>query len=111
MPNFPDDKYFEKLILDGIIEPSAIDMDTGEMLYEFTSYAMESMPDLKRQADEEFHSFIMFFWENGFISMNVMLDSPTVTITPKALDKDEVAKLPKEYQSMLKVILEALRVR
>lgn len=111
MPSFPDDKYFEELILDGIIEPAAMDMETGEMLYSFTESAIASRPELKRQADEEFHSFLMFFWENDFISMNMMLDSPMVSITPKALDKDQVSKLSQEQQAMLRIIISALRIQ
>jgi len=53
----------------------------------------------------------MFFWENGFIHMNIMLESPVVTITEKALDQAEVEKLPFEYQVTLKIILDALRIK
>jgi hypothetical protein len=77
----------------------------------FTQSAMEIIPELKKQIDEEFHSFIMFFWENGFIHMNIMLESPVVTITEKALDRAEVEKLPFEYQATLKIILDALRIK
>jgi len=110
MPN-PNEEYFEELILSGVIEPSAIDSATGEMLYSFTDAAMVANPNLKTQLEEEFHSFIMFFWEKGFISMNPMLDSPSISITPKALDQHEVGKLPFEYQATLKIILEALRIQ
>jgi hypothetical protein len=107
----PNDEYFQDLILRGVIEPSAIDSSTGEMLYSFTQSAMEAIPNLKTQLEEEFHSFIMFFWEKGFITMNPMLDSPVVNITPKALDQSEVDKLSFEYQAVLKIILEALRIQ
>jgi hypothetical protein len=107
----PNEDHLDDLILKGIVEPSAIDMTTGEMLYSFTQSAMEIIPELKKQIDEEFHSFIMFFWENGFIHMNIMLESPVVTITEKALDRAEVEKLPFEYQATLKIILDALRIK
>jgi hypothetical protein len=107
----PNDDHLENLILKGLVEPAAIDMVTGEMLYSFTESAMEAIPELKKQIDEEFHSFIMFFWENGFIHMNIMLESPVVTITEKALDQAEVEKLPFEYQVTLKIILDALRIK
>jgi hypothetical protein len=110
MPN-PNDEYFQELILNGVIEPAAIDSATGEILYSFTESALEAVPNLKNQLDEEFHSFIMFFWEKGFITMNPMLDSPVVNITEKALDSSEVEKLPFEYQAVLKIILEALRIQ
>lgn len=106
-----NEEHFEDLILRGIVEPAAIDKDTGEMLYSFTQSAMDAIPNLKEQIEEEFHSFIMFFWENGFINMNIMLDSPVVGITEKALDQSEVEKLPFEYQATLKIILDALRIQ
>ncbi len=101
----------EQMILDGIIEVSGIDSHTGEMLYQFTDYAKETFPELQQEADEYFMQLVMFFWEQGFINMDLSEESPTVTITNKALNEQEVSKLSPELKSALQVILDALRIQ
>ena len=103
--------YLDKMILDGLVEVAGIDANTGEMLYSFTSKAAEVLPGLAAEAENFFQRVIMYFWENEFISMDVTEESPTVTITEKALDPAEVKKLSAEYQQALNLILEALRIR
>jgi hypothetical protein len=101
----------ERMILDGLVEVSGIDSNTGEMMYVFTQYAKETFPELQREADEYFNQLILFFWEQGFINMDLSEENPTVTITEKALDKEEVAKLTTEVRSALQMILDALRIK
>lgn len=111
LSNNPDDEILNGLILDGLVEVAAMDMETGEMLYAFTEKAKEEVPDLFRQAEDFFNQLIMFFWEQGFISMDIGSENPVVSITEKALDPTEVAKLSKENQQALRIILEALRIQ
>lgn len=101
----------DQLILDGLVEVSALDAETGEMLYAFTDKAREKMPEMQRQAEKVFDEMIMFFWENGFISMNVDAPNPVIGVLPKALDEEEVSKLSVDHRIALKIILEALRIR
>jgi len=101
----------DHLILDGMVEVSAIDSETGEMLYAFTEKAREQMPDIQRQAEQVFDEMIMFFWEKGFISMNIDAPNPVIGVLPKALDEEEVSKLSVEHRVALKIILDALRIR
>lgn len=108
--NNPEDQRLEELILEGFVEVAAMDMATGEMLYAFTEKAKEEIPDVYRRAEEFFNQMIMFFWEQGFVSMDIDSLNPSVTITPKALDQEEVSKLSYEHQQALRIILEALRI-
>lgn len=101
----------ERLILDGIVEVSGIDSHTGEMLYQFTSYAKENFPELQQEVDDYFSQLIMFFWEQGFINMDFSEDNPAVTITDKALNEEHVSALTPELRSALQIILDALRIQ
>lgn len=101
----------DQLILEGLVEVAAIDSGTGEMLYSFTEKAREELPEVQRQAEELFNSMIMFFWEHGFLSMNIDEANPVIRVTPKALDDDEVEKLSAEHRQALAIILEALKIQ
>jgi hypothetical protein len=105
------DDMLEQLILDGMVEVSALDSETGEMLYAFTDKAREQMPEMQRQAEKVFDELIMFFWENGFLSMNVDAPNPVIRVLPKALDEEEVSKLSVDQRVALRIILEALRIQ
>lgn len=107
----PNDEFFDELILNGFIEPAAFDSESGEMLYSFTEKARIEMPDMQRQADEYFHSMIMFFWENGFISMDMDSSNPTVSLTQKSFDEAEINNLSADQKVSLNIIKEALRIQ
>lgn len=111
MQNNHSDDIFEEMILDGIIEPSAMDTETGEMLYSFTDKARELMPEMWSRAQQIFNDTIMFLWEQGFLNINMSDADPVVSVAPKALDESAVAELSREYQQALRIILEALRIQ
>lgn len=111
MSNYNSDDYFEFLILNGFVEVSGIDKETGDFLYAFTDEAKRVMPGLQEQLNEEFYNMITYLWEHGFIFMNIESENPMVAIAPKALNEEEVAKLPYYYRSALVTIKEALRIQ
>lgn len=111
MSSNPSDEIINDMILDGLVEPAAMDMETGEMLYSFTDKAREEMPDLWAHAQRAFGEMITYFWENGFVNINMADADPMVTVAPKALDPAEVEKLSPDLRQALRVILEALRIR
>ncbi len=108
--NNPSEDMLDQLILDGIVEPAGIDMDTGDMLYSFTEKGKAEIPAIRQEAEKYFDSVIMYFWENGFVSMDVAEKNPTISITEKALDDAEIAKLSSEMKQALNVIKDALRI-
>jgi hypothetical protein len=105
-----DDDILDSLILEGMVEPAGIDSSTGEILYAFTDKAIKEMPNLGRELEEAFYAVLMALWEAGFLMMDIASENPMVTATEKALDPDEVAKLPEGQQKTLAIILEALRL-
>lgn len=108
--NNPSEDMLDQLILDGIVEPAGIDMETGDMLYSFTEKGKTEIPAVRQEAERYFDAVIMYFWENGFVSMDVAEKNPTISITQKALDETEIAKLSSEMKQALNVIKDALRI-
>lgn len=108
--NDSSEDILDRLILDGMVEVAGIDSDTGDMLYSFTQKAREELPEVKDAAEAYFNSIIMYFWENGFISMNIEDESPVVSLNEKAFDQHEIELLPSEMKTALNLIKDALRV-
>lgn len=108
---YESDDHLEYLILNGYVEVSGVDKETGEFLYTFTEAARQKIPGLQDQLNEEFYSLIVYLWEHEFISMDIESQNPKVTLNAKALDDQEVKKLPYIYKAALLTIIDALRIQ
>ncbi len=93
------------MILNGIVEPAGIDLETGEMLYTFTEKLAQFSPPLHKNLLNYVHREIMYLWENGFVEMDVTSSNPTVRLTEKALDSAKISELPAEQLRNLKEII------
>jgi hypothetical protein len=100
-----EDKIIDNLILDGGLEVSAMDEDTGELLYSFTPKIQELMPDLYKEHIQNVNSEVMNLWEKGFLNLDLFEKDPIITITPKALNKEDIEGLSKQERwSLFEVI-------
>jgi hypothetical protein len=104
-----EEKIINELILDGGLEVAAMDEDTGELLYSFTPKIKELMPDLYEEHIENVNSEVMNLWEKGFINLDLFEKDPIITITPKALNKEEVEGLSKQERWSLFEIIRLLQ--
>jgi hypothetical protein len=86
----------DNLILEGGIEISGIDQDTGEMLYAFTPKIKEVMPELYEDHLKFINDEMMILWEKGYVNIDFFQDDPLISLNDKAYDQDEVDKLPKQ---------------
>ena len=98
------DKKIEDLILDGVIEVSGIDMETGDALYNFTSKLKDYEPELYNIHNNYFFQDLTNLWEKGFIDIEFFEEDPTVTITEKVWNEQEVSKLNTEERHSLNEI-------
>jgi len=98
----------ETLILNGGLEVAGIDIETGEPLYNFTEKLIDVNPELYREVSQYFSKEAMSLWSEGFLDMDVTEKNPMVSLTPKALDEQEVAKLTKDKQYTLKEIIRVI---
>jgi hypothetical protein len=101
----------EDLILSGALEVSGIDIDTGEMLYNFTDKLKDINPDLFKDMSDYISTETMALWAEGFLDIDVTETNPMVKLTPKAFDDAEVDKLPKEKQYTLKEIIRIISLQ
>lgn len=100
-----ENSIIDNLILSGALEPCGIDMESGEMLYNFTEKLKQIDPLLHDEFQRYFTSETMALWEHGFIEMDLTLDQPVVSLTQKAFDSVEVLTLDKDHQYTLKEII------
>jgi hypothetical protein len=103
-----EDKMIEDLILQGALQIAGIDIESGEMLYNFTDKMKTINPSLHDEFSKYFSVETMALWQHGFLDMDVTDKNPMVRLTPKALNKEEVAKLNKNHQYTLKEIIRIL---
>ena len=103
-----ESSIIDNLILNGALEPAGIDIESGEMLYNFTEKLQEVDPLMHDEFQRYFTSETMALWEHGFIDMDLTLDEPIVSLTKKAFDSAEVLKLEKTHQYTLKEIVRIL---
>ena len=105
MKESSDSEIINELILNGGIEVSAIDQDTGEILYSFTPKIKELMPDLYQEHIQTVNKEVMNLWEKGFLEIDLFNTDPIITITEKALNKKNIDTLSKQEQwSLLEII-------
>jgi len=106
----PDDQNaIEYLLLKGGLQVAGIDSKTGEFLYAFTPKIKEIMPELYHEHMNHVNGELMGLWEKGFINIDLMSENPIVTLTQKALDHNEIAKLSKEDQWQIEEIKRLLK--
>ena len=103
-----EESMFEDLILSGALEVAGVDIDTGEMLYNFTDKLKNINPKLHNEFSTYFSTEISGLWENGFIEMDITEKNPMVSLTKKALDEKEVNRLDKQKQYTLKEIIRVI---
>ena len=101
MKNYDDSEMINKLILDGGLEVAAMDNDTGELLYSFTPKIKEIMPELYEDHISSVNTEVMGLWEKGYINIDLFQKDPVITLSEKALNKEEIEKLsPKDQWSL-----------
>lgn len=100
-----EDRDIDSLILDGAIEVSGIDSDTGDFLYSFTEKLKEIDPDLYDNIYEFFYSGVMSLWEKGIVEMDLTEDDPGVTIYPEKITDEFINSLSTSEKAVVSSIL------
>lgn len=106
-----EDNSIEDLILMGVIEVDGYDPLTEDFLYRFTKEAKNIFPELHKEHMNQVHNEVMYFWERGYLNISDMSDpNPIITVTEKALSKEDFLLLPEQKQGVLLDIMKILRV-
>jgi hypothetical protein len=101
----------EELILSGALEFSGVDIDSGEMLYNFTDKLKDISPELFKDMSDYISTETMYLWSEGFLDIDVTEINPMVRLTPKAFDDSEINKLSKEKQLTLREIMRIINLQ
>jgi hypothetical protein len=95
----------EELILNGVVEVSGIDPQTGEFLYNFTNKLYDVMPDYFNERLDFVRAEMAFFLELGFLEVNdPEAENPIIFLTDKAFEEDEISKLSENKKKSLKEV-------
>lgn len=97
----------ERLILMGAVEPCGIDINTGEMLFNFSPDLANISPGLAKHVNDMFSGITMTLWSKGFLELKYESDSldPTVFLTEKCENQFEISLLPEFERAVLNNII------
>ena len=98
-----EDFMFIDLIENGAIEYAGLN-EEGEPVYNFTDKLKDIHPDLFDIHQTQLNREVMFLWEQGFITVDLLEDNPDVGLTEKSFDEESINMLDDLYKSVLKEI-------
>lgn len=101
----------DRLILSGALQVAGIDSETGDFLYQFTDKLKHVSPELYDEHINHVNGELMKLWEKGLLNINLSDENPIVTLTEKAMDDNELAKLSKEDRWGIEEIKRLLRIQ
>lgn len=95
----------EDLILNGAVEVSGIDQESGEFLYSFTEKIKDVMPELFEKKIAFIKDQLMYFYEIGMMEIhNPISPNPLFALTELAFDEELIRELPPDKQKALEEI-------
>lgn len=107
--NEPSLEIFDMLILSGAVELAGIDSSNGEFLYSITKEMANVLPELYEKHLQDVNNKIMSLWQEGFLEVQLLDNSPMVTLTDKAFDPKELSRISVsslEYLNEIKRLLQ-----
>jgi hypothetical protein len=91
----------DALILNGALEVSAIDSETGQFVYTVTEKMAELAPEIYEEINNQIYRDVMNLWQKGLLMVNIMSDSPEVSPSEHGLDRANWTNLSdSEYSTM-----------
>ncbi len=98
-----EDFIFIDLIENGAIEYAGLNED-GEPIYNFTEKLKDINPDLFNIHQTQLNREVMFLWDQGFLTVDLLENNPDVGLTEKSFDEKSVDMLDDIYKTVLKEI-------
>lgn len=100
-----DPNSIEHLILEGAAEVAGIDLESGEMMYTFTSKIQDVNPRLYEEINQYVENSILSMWEKDFVEIDLFSEEPRIRVTEKAFDKESLEELDQKELTVLKNII------
>ena len=95
----------DNLILDGSVEVSGLDMETGSFVYNFTPKLQENNPELFESVMSIFYSIVLQLWERGYVDIDLEDEDPMITLTDKGDNLEDLDSLDRMQREVLKSIV------
>ena len=103
-----ESEMIEKLILDGALEVSALDSETGRILYSFTEKLEHVDPELFKFVLDTFYAGAMSLWEKGFVEITLEDADPRVRLTGKGASIKNLDELTSLEFAILETLVDQL---
>lgn len=101
----------DELILKGAVEIASVHENTGEILYTITDKLREVLPAMHTEFMNSIHAKVMYFWGLGLLEFDdITKENPSIELTPKASDPEELDKLPPEKLIEFEMLINAFRI-
>jgi phosphomevalonate kinase len=98
-------EMIDALILTGALEISAMDSETGEMVFAVTEKMEELAPEIYKEIVDQAHKDVMSLWAKGLLVMDVASESPEVCPSEEALDRANWLGLSNSEYSMMNTVM------
>lgn len=98
-------EMLDQLILDGSVEVSGLDMETGGFVYNFTPKLQENNPELFQSVMSIFYSIVLQLWERGYVDIDIDEEDPMITLTDKGESLEGIDSLDRMQREVLKSIV------
>jgi len=91
----------DALFLNGALELSGIDSDSGQFVYAVTEKMAELAPEIYQEINNQIYRDVMALWQRGLLMVNLISDSPEVSPSEAGLDRANWTNLSdSEYSTM-----------
>lgn len=98
-------EIIDALILNGGLELSGIDSNSGQFVYAVTEKMAELAPEIYREINNQIYRDVMALWQRGLLMVNLISDSPEVSPSESGLDRANWTNLSdSEYSTMNSVM-------
>lgn len=100
-------ELIDALILSGALEISAMDSESGQMVYAVTDKMEELAPEIYREINDQIQRDVMSLWQKGLLAVDLLSNSPDISITELALDRANWIDLSDSEHSTMNTVMRA----
>jgi len=100
----------DALILEGALEVSAIDSESGQLVYAITDKLAELAPEIYREISDQTQRDVMSLWSKGLLVVDFLSDNPDISLTKMALDRSNWINLSDSEYSVMNTVMRMFEV-
>lgn len=93
------------LILGGALEVSAVDSESGQLVYAITDKMAELAPEIYKEISDQTQKDVMSLWSRGFLVVDLLSDNPDISLTEMSLDRANWIDLSDSEYSVMNTVM------